>query len=263
MKNIALKVLHVGALLAVAQFAAAPLVAQNPQNPPKAPPGSPTVAPGADPAPAPSPDQIGYVFGLTFGTQMHNAGIGNEVSVEAIARGVQDGLSGKSTTPADQQQVLNFVRGIHDKQVSRNEAAAKSFMERNGKDKSVVTTASGLQYKVIAPGDKKAPAINATDEVTVDYRGKLLDGSEFDSSYSRGVPTSFPVNGVIKGWQEALVLMKPGAKWTLFIPPDLAYGSTPQPKIPAGSLLIFDVTMISAKSAAAPAPAFTPRPTPH
>ena len=258
MKNTALQFLQLGALIIGAQFAAAPLSAQAPAKPT----GPPATAPGADPAPAPTPDQIGYVFGLTFGTQMHNAGINNEVSVDAVARGVQDGLNGKSTTPADQQQVLAFVRGIHEKQVSRNEAAAKSFLDRNGKDKNVVTTASGLQYKVIAPGDKKAPTINPTDEVTVDYRGKLLDGSEFDSSYSRGVPTSFPVNGVIKGWQEALVLMKPGAKWTLFIPPALAYGSSPQPKIPAGSLLIFDVTLISAKAAGTPEPAFTPRPTP-
>jgi FKBP-type peptidyl-prolyl cis-trans isomerase FklB len=259
MKNTVLQFLQAGALIAAAQFAASPLLAQNP----KTPAAPPTVAPGADPAPPLTPDQIGYEFGLTFGAQMHNAGISNEVSVDALARGVQDGLAGKLITQSDQQQIQNFVRGIHDKQLSRNEAAAKSFMERNGKDKNIVTTASGLQYKIIAPGDKKAPAIGPTDEVTADYRGKLLDGSEFDSSYSRGVPATFQVNGVIKGWQEALVLMKPGAKWTLFIPPALAYGPSPQPKIPAGSLLIFDVTLISAKAAGAPAPAFTPRPTPH
>ena len=256
MKNTALKFLQLSAALAVAQFAAPALLAQTPKPPP-------ATAPGADPAPALTPDQIGYEFGLTFGAQMRNAGITNEVSVDALARGVKDGLGGKPLTPSDQQQIQGFVRGVHDKQVSHNEAAAKSFLERNGKAKDVVTTASGLQYKVIAPGDKKAPAIGPTDEVTVDYRGKLLDGTEFDSSYSRGVPATFPVNGVIKGWQEAIVLMKPGAKWTLFIPPDLGYGAAPQPNIPAGSLLIFDVTLISTKSANTPAPAFTPRPTPH
>lgn len=259
MKNTSLHFLKLGALIIGAQFAAAPLFAQAPAKPT----GPPATAPGADPAPAPTPEQIGYVFGLTFGTQMHNAGISNEVSVDAVARGVQDGLNGKSTSPADQQQVLAFVRGVHEKQVSRNEAAAKSFLERNGKDKNVVTTASGLQYKVIAPGDKKAPAITVTDEVTVDYRGKLLDGTEFDSSYSRGAPTTFPVNGVIKGWQEGIPLMKPGSKYTFWIPPELAYGNSPQGKIPAGSLLIFDITLISAKSATTPAPAFTPRPTPQ
>jgi FKBP-type peptidyl-prolyl cis-trans isomerase FklB len=260
MKKTALQFLHFGALLVAVQFAPAPLWAQNPAKAPTAPP---TVAPGADPGPGLTPEQIGYEFGLTFGAQMHNAGITNEVSVEALARGVQEGLAGKGISPADQQQIQNFVRGIQDRQVARNQAAAKSFLERNAHDKNVVTTASGLQYKIIAPGDKKAPAISPTDEVTVNYRGKLLDGSEFDSSYTNGVPVSFPVNGVIKGWQEALVLMKPGAKWTLWIPSDLAYGPTPHPKIPAGSMLIFDVSLISAKSASTPVPAFTPRPTPH
>jgi FKBP-type peptidyl-prolyl cis-trans isomerase FklB len=258
MKITALQILQIGALIAAVQFTAAPLFAQSP----KAAAAPPAVAPGADPAPAPTPDQIGYQFGLGFGMQMHNAGITNEVSVDALARGVHDGLAGKTITQADQQQIQGFVRGLQEKQVSRNQTAAKSFLERNGKDKSVVTTASGLQYKVILPGDKKAPAISPTDEVTVEYRGKLIDGSEFDSSYSRGVPTTFPVNGVIKGWQEAIVLMKPGAKWTLWIPPELAYGNSPQGKIPAGSLLVFDITLISAKSASTPAPAVTPRPTP-
>jgi FKBP-type peptidyl-prolyl cis-trans isomerase FkpA len=257
MKNTALKLLHLGALLIAAQFAAAPLLAQNPAKP------APLTPPGADPAPAPTPDQIGYKLGLGFGMQLHNAGISNEVAIDALTRGVQDGLGGKTLTAEDQQQIQTFVRGVQQKQVTRNEAAAKSFLERNAKDKNVVTTASGLQYKINAPGDKKAPAITAADEVTVDYRGKLLDGTEFDSSYSRGAPTSFPVNGVIKGWQEGIPLMKPGAKYTFWIPPELAYGNSPQGKIPAGSLLIFDITLISAKSATAPAPAFAPRPTPQ
>jgi FKBP-type peptidyl-prolyl cis-trans isomerase len=123
-----------------------------------------------------------------------------------------------------------------------------------------VTTATGLQYKILASGDKKAPPIGPTDKVTVHYRGKLLDGSEFDSSYSRNEPATFPVNGVIKGWQEALVMMKPGAKWQLFIPPELAYGTRAQAKIPANSLLIFEVNLLSAESASAPpkAPPGTP-----
>jgi FKBP-type peptidyl-prolyl cis-trans isomerase len=89
--------------------------------------------------------------------------------------------------------------------------------------------------------------------VTVQYRGKLLDGTEFDSTYTRGAPATFAVNGVIPGWQEALVLMKPGSKWQLFVPPELAYGANPKPGIPGGSLLIFDVELLSVKSSAAPA----------
>jgi FKBP-type peptidyl-prolyl cis-trans isomerase len=103
------------------------------------------------------------------------------------------------------------------------------------------------------PGDKKAAVIAPTDEVTVQYRGKLLDGTEFDSSYARGHARPFPVNGVIPGWQEALVLMKPGAKWQLFVPPELAYGNNPKPGIPGGSLLIFDVELVSVKANDKPA----------
>jgi FKBP-type peptidyl-prolyl cis-trans isomerase FklB len=228
-------------------FAVAPLgLAQTPK-PPAAPPG-------ADPAPPPTADQASYLFGLMFGTQMHNAGIGNEVSIDAIARGVKDGLQGKQPTPAEQQQLQAFAHNSMQAATTKNQTAAKDFLARNGHEKGVVTTASGLEYKIIAAGDKSAPDIKPTDKVTVEYRGKLVDGTEFDSSYSRGVPATFPVNGVIKGWQEALVLMKPGAKWQLFIPPELAYGDNPRPKIPGGSLLIFDVTVVGAEAAAAPAP---------
>src|SRR6202166_4121669 len=108
-----------------------------------------------------------------------------------------------------------------------------------------------MKYKIIVAGDSKAEVVTHTDEVTVQYRGKLLDGSEFDSSYARGAPAPFAVNGVIRGWQEALVLMKPGAKWQLFVPPDLAYGATGRPGIPGGSLLIFEVEMVSVKSSGA------------
>src|SRR5260221_14284364 len=136
--------------------------------------------------------------------------------------------------------------------LGRNQAAAKDFLAKNGQEKGVKTTADGLQYKVLIPGDAKAPAVAPSDEVTVNYRGKLLDGSEFDSSYARGQPATFKVNGVIKGWQEALVLMKPGAKWQLFVPPELAYGPRSQQKIPSNSLLIFDVNVVSAEAANAP-----------
>jgi FKBP-type peptidyl-prolyl cis-trans isomerase len=249
-------------LVAVTTLGLATLgVAQTPppsSNPP------PATAPGADPPPAYTPDQISYAFGLLFGTQMHGAGITTEVVPEAITRGIKDALQGKQPSPVDQQQMQAFGRSVAAAVAARNQTAAKDFLARNGQEKGVITTASGLQYKIIAAGDKKAPPIAASDSVKVDYRGKLLDGSEFDSSYSRGVPASFPVNGVIKGWQEALVLMKPGAKWQLFIPPELAYGPRAQAKIPANSLLIFEVNVLSAESSSAPpkAPPGTP-PTPR
>jgi FKBP-type peptidyl-prolyl cis-trans isomerase FklB len=236
------------------------------QTPPPAVKPPPTTAAGADPGPPPTPDQISYLIGLIFGAQMHNTGIASDAIVsDAVVRGLKDGLQGKQPSPADQQQLQAFARSAGDAMAARNTSAAKDFLAKNGKEKGVVTTASGLQYKILAAGDKKAPPIGATDSVTVDYRGKLLNGTEFDSSYSRGMPATFPVNGVIKGWQEALVMMKPGAKWQLFIPPELAYGARGQPKIPPNSLLIFDVSVISAEAAgAAPkAPPGTPPPVKH
>jgi FKBP-type peptidyl-prolyl cis-trans isomerase len=238
--------------------AAAPLAFAQTPPPAKNPP--PVVAPGADPAPPPTPEQVGYLLGLGFGAQMHEIGFSNEFTVEGVTRGVKAGMQGKQLTPAEQQQVQGIVRMAMQGAVTRNQAAAKEFAAHNAKEKGVVTTASGLQYKVVSSGDKKAPAIHAADKVTVDYRGTLIDGTEFDSSYSRGMPATFPVNGVIKGWQEALVLMRPGDKWKLFVPPDLAYGDAPRPKIPGGSLLVFDVNVLSVEPAA---PAAAPPGTPH
>jgi FKBP-type peptidyl-prolyl cis-trans isomerase len=241
-------------------IAAAPLAMA--QNPPAASAPPPSTAPGADPAPPPTPEQISYIFGETFGWQLHNSGVTNEISIEALNRGLKAGLQGKKPTLAEQQQMTVFLRGVLQASIERSEAASKAFLEHNAKEKGVITTASGLQYKVLAAGDKSAPAINPTDRVTVDYRGKLMDGTEFDSSYARGKPEVIPVGGVIKGWQEALVLMKPGAKWQLFIPPALAYGDRVQEKIPAGSALIFEVSLLKAESSAAPAaPPGTARPT--
>jgi FKBP-type peptidyl-prolyl cis-trans isomerase FklB len=236
------------------------------QTPPPAVKPPPATAPGADPGPAPTPDQISYLIGLAYGSQIHNTGITPDAIVsDAVVRGLKDGLRGKELSPTDQQQLQAYARSASVAMAARNANAAKDFLAKNGKEKGVVTTASGLQYKIIAAGDKKAPPIGPTDTVTADYRGKLIDGTEFDSSYSRGVPATFPVNGVIKGWQEALVMMKPGAKWQLFIPPELAYGARGQPKIPPNSLLIFEVSVISAEAAgAAPkAPPGTPPPVKH
>ena len=225
--------------------AAAPLVgAQTPSPAPAAPAA-------ATPAVTPDPDQVSYTFGLTFGEQMHSVGITDQVSIDAIARGLKDGLQGKRSNPADRQQVQLFVRSVMEAGLAHNKAAAKDFLASNGREKGIVTTASGLEYKIVAPGDRKAAAIAPADEVTVQYRGKLLDGSEFDSSYAHGTPATFRVNGVIQGWQEALVLMKPGAKWQLFVPPELGYGATPKPGIPGNSLLIFDVEVVSVKPQAA------------
>ena len=137
-----------------------------------------------------------------------------------------------------------------------------AFLARNGKKKGVVTTASGLEYQVLTTGQGSAPT--AADMVTVNYRGTLLNGTEFDSSYKRGQPAVFPVDRVIPGWQEALKLMKPGAKYRIFVPPQLAYDLNPPmgAPIPPGSMLIFEVNLLGVKPPAPPPapPAGPPHP---
>jgi FKBP-type peptidyl-prolyl cis-trans isomerase FklB len=241
--------------IAWAMAAVAPLVGA--QSPTPA-PGLPAAAPAMEPPAAPSADQASYLFGLTFGEQLHRFGITDQLVIDAVTRGMKDGLQGKKSAPADQQQLQAFVRSVMAATVARNQAVAAAFLEHNGHEKGVTTTASGLQYKVIAPGDPKAAAVLPTDRVTVQYRGTLLDGSEFDSTYARGAPMDFMVNGVIPGWQEALVLMKPGAKWQIYVPPALAYGANPQRGIPGGSLLKFEVELVSVKSTTAPGTAAPP-----
>ena len=250
---------------------AAPLVgaqAPNPAGTPNQATAPPHGAPGpamAAPTPAPAPitdEQASYLFGLTFGEQVHNIGLGTQVNLDAVMRGVKEAMQGKKSTVAEKQQIQEYVKTTMQAAAAHNKTAATDFLAKNGVKKGVQTTASGLQYKVTKAGDQKAPAITAADEVTVNYRGKLIDGTEFDSSFTRGVPATFPVGGVIKGWQEALVLMKPGASFELYVPPELGYGPQPKPNIPANSLLIFDVDLVSVKPKPAPAAAPAPGPAP-
>jgi FKBP-type peptidyl-prolyl cis-trans isomerase len=154
-------------------------------------------------------------------------------------------------TPQDQQRVQGLIEQSRNAQGLANKAAADKFLADNGKQPGVITTASGLQYKVERPGAGASP--KASDDATVNYRGTLLDGTEFDSSYKRNQPATFTVSKVIKGWVEALQLMKPGAKFDLYIPPELAYGMEPPlgGPIPPGSMLKFEVELLSVKPAAA------------
>jgi FKBP-type peptidyl-prolyl cis-trans isomerase len=242
-------------LLSLASLAGA----QNTSTPPAPPQGrAQGQQPGGPAAPAPTPaltnEQASYLFGLTLGESLHGIGLSTEVLPDQVAKGVKDAMTGKRSTPQQRQQVQEFARASMQASAGRNKTAADEFLAKNGKKEGVQTTATGLQYKIIKAGDSKAPLIAATDTVTVNYSGKLIDGTEFDSSYTRGQPAEFPANGVIKGWQEALLLMRPGSNYQLFVPPDLAYGANPRPGIPANSLLIFNVDVISAKPKAAAAP---------
>jgi FKBP-type peptidyl-prolyl cis-trans isomerase FklB len=205
-----------------------------------------------------------YSVGLSVGTQLRGLGLGADaVSYDRVVAGLKDALSNKATFgPEDGKLVQALIEKSRTSMGDNNKAAAEKFLAENGKQPGVVTTASGLQYKIDRPGTGESP--KATDEVTVNYRGTLLDGTEFDSSYKRNMPLTTSLSGVIKGWSEALQLMKVGEKVELFIPPDLGYGMNSPPPLPPGSLLKFEVELLGVKPGATaampPAPALgTPR----
>jgi len=196
--------------------------------------------------------RVGYSIGYQVGSDFRQQGV--KIDPQLVLRGVQDALAGSD--PLLQQSEMDTVLAQLQQRVSAQTsegspdqstpkpAGAESFLAENARKEGVVQLPSGLQYKVIASGSGVSPA--AKDTVTVHYRGTLIDGTEFDSSYRRNAPATFPVNRVIAGWTEALQLMREGDKWQLFIPPGLAYGNRAVGgKIPANSLLIFEVELIS------------------
>ena len=255
--------------IAAALFAGT-LQAQQPSSSSATPAASAPAAPAATPKASKAPAKSGaaeagegakgsesYSLGLMWGEQLRNSGVTPDaVSTARIAQGVRDGLSGKvEVSEKDREN----IRALATSGAETNHRAAAKFLEENAKKPGIVTTKSGLQYQELKAGSGAAP--KASDSVVVNYRGTLLDGTEFDSSYKRGQPATFEVDRVIPGWTEALQLMKPGAKWKLFIPPQLAYDLRSRPPIPPGSMLLFEVELVSVKPAAAeaaPAPATPP-----
>ena len=208
-----------------------------------------TSAPAPQQAPAPdtpvlTAEQASYAFGVTFGEQLRRSGVSEDILMDALTQGIKDAFGGKKADVAGQQQLTQYTRHVRDTVGARNKAVAGDYLASNAKAKGVKTTPSGLQYRIVAPGKTKAGSPGPDDQVTVQYTGKLLDGTQFDCSYTHGGPSTFQANHTLKGWQEALGMMKPGSKWELFIPPDLGYGSNPPPGIPPGSLLVYDVELV-------------------
>jgi len=173
----------------------------------------------------------------------------DSLDLEAVFKGFYDTWSDKKPQMTEQEcqdAVTKALSEASERKSAGAKKAGEDFLAENAKKEGVKTTASGLQYKVISSGSGKSPA--ATSEVTVHYSGKLIDGTEFDSSYKRGEPATFPLNGVIPGWTEALQLMKEGDKWTIYIPQQLGYGSQGAGgAIPPFSTLVFDVELIKVK----------------
>jgi len=201
--------------------------------------------------------RFSYSLGMTMGANFKAQGI--QTDPDWMVQGMKDAISGAPTrvTPQEaQQEMAGFQRKMMEKMQQRrkemaeemkkkaeaNKKAGDAFLAENKKKEGVVALASGVQYKVIKQGDGAIP--KASDMVRVHYRGTLIDGTEFDSSAKRGQPATFRVSGVIKGWSEALQLMKVGSKWQLFIPGELGYGERGSRSIPPGSTLIFEVELL-------------------
>ena len=195
-----------------------------------------------------------YALGMKIGGDLKRQGVGASVDAALTARGLRDALAGtKALLTEDEEkaaltQLQTEVRGKMEAKAHEAGAAARkdgeTFLTANKSKEGVVTLPSGLQYKILTAGTGPKPT--ATDTVTCNYRGTLINGKEFDSSAKHGQALSFPVNGVIKGWTEALQLMPVGSKWQLFIPADMAYGDRGSgPDIGPGETLIFEVELLS------------------
>ncbi|OHB59983.1 MAG: hypothetical protein A2167_06510 [Planctomycetes bacterium RBG_13_46_10] len=195
-------------------------------------------------------DKVSYIIGTRIGGDLKKSEI--DVNLELLIQGLKDTLQGRepALNQAQMQKIFSdWQQSMKAKQVAKqkkeaaeNLAAGTAFLEANKAKEGVKVLPSGLQYKVITEGTGNTPT--ADDKVKTHYRGTLIDGTEFDSSYKRNQPAEFPVKGVIKGWTEALQLMKEGSKWELYIPANLAYGERGRPGIPANSTLIFEIELI-------------------
>ncbi len=189
---------------------------------------------------------------MNLGTSLHKQSVAVDPNI--LLRGLKDALAGGKTALTEDQAraaLMQVQEEIRKKQQAlmqqAGEAARKegeAFLAANKSNDGVVTLPSGLQYKILTQGTGPKPT--TSDSVVCNYRGTLIDGTEFDSSYKRGEPATFPISGVIKGWTEALQLMPVGSKWQLFVPSDLAYGErSPAPEIGPDSTLIFEVELLS------------------
>lgn len=203
-------------------------------------------------------EKLSYAIGIDMGTSLKKNAI--DVDPDILFKGIKDALSGgkqlmteqelKETIQAAQKELMAKQQEKMKALAEKNKKEGEEFLAANKKKKGVKTLPNGLQYKVLTEGKGKMP--KATDTVTVNYKGTLIDGTEFDSSYKRKEPATFPVSGVIKGWTEALQLMRVGSKWELFVPADLAYGERGTMGGPIGpnAVLIFEVELLSIKPAA-------------
>src|ERR1700733_1038378 len=196
-------------------------------------------------------EKFSYALGMNIGASMKRQDVSVDPAI--LARGLKDSLAGgktiltedeaRATLTQMQNEMRQKMQAKSQEEAGGNKKLGDAFLAENKTKEGVVTLPSGLQYKILTTGTGPKPT--ATDSVACNYKGTLIDGKEFDSSYKRGQPVTFPVSGVIKGWTEALQLMPAGSKWQLFIPSDLAYGDAGRPGIPPGATLVFEVELVS------------------
>jgi FKBP-type peptidyl-prolyl cis-trans isomerase FklB len=194
-------------------------------------------------APLSDNDKAIYSLGYDLGTELKGNTL--ELNQELLLQGINDAIEGNKplVKTTGRNRALAQIR---EQRLTHNLEQSQAFLAENAKKEGVVSLESGLQYRVIKAGEGKSP--QAGNSVAVNYRGTLIDGTEFDSSYDQDKPVTFQLKKVIKGWREALPLMKEGAKWELYIPPELAYGKrTPRKTIPPNSALIYEVELIAVK----------------
>jgi FKBP-type peptidyl-prolyl cis-trans isomerase FklB len=210
-------------------------------------------------------DKFSYSIGVNIGSNLSKQNI--PVNPDAITAGIKDAIAGKPQLTPDQikEVMATFEKDMEQKQKAageKNASEGTKFLEENKKKEGVKTTGTGLQYKALKQGTGAQP--KESDTVTVNYRGTLINGTEFDSSYKRGQAATFPLSGVIKGWTEGLQLMKVGSKYQLFVPPNLGYGDRAVgPDISPNSTLIFEVELLEVKPAettgTSPTPSASPK----
>lgn len=188
-------------------------------------------------------DSMSYAIGMSVANFYSQMGI-KKINTAQVSKAINDVMGKKKLLMTDEQANM-LMMNISNPNLTKNTQKGEQFLAANKKKAGIKTTASGLQYEVITEGKGEKPA--ATDTVEVNYKGTLIDGTEFDNSYKRGQSISFPLNGVIRGWTEALQLMPVGSKYRLFIPSNLAYGANDTGPIPGGSVLIFEVELLNVK----------------
>jgi len=187
-----------------------------------------------------------YAIGQQIGQNLKNQNI--EVDADVLAMGISEAVAGKEGR-MNKEQIQEAMQKLQESAMKKQQEVAEEnkkkgqeFLEKNKTAENVKTTPSGLQYQVVTEGSGSVP--KADDVIKAHYKGTLVSGEQFDSSYDRGQPAEFPVKGVIPGWTEALQMMKVGSKFKLWIPPDLAYGPSARPGIPANSVLAFEVELL-------------------